>query len=358
MQNNYCVIMAGGVGSRFWPLSTSDRPKQFLDPLGLGKSFLRLTFERFLPVVPIDNFLIVTSEKYKSQVMEHIPELKENQILLEPMRRNTAPCIAYATWRMAKTNPNARMVVSPSDHLIVQEDSFRKIVNDGLEFVGDSDNLLTIGIKPTRPETGYGYIQFDKNVKIGNHNKVKTFTEKPNLELANAFLKSGDFLWNSGIFVWSVKGIKSAMKEFLPELVLSFDEGESFYGTDKEQQFINHLYPQCQNISIDYGIMEKSQKVYVHSGDFGWSDIGTWGSLQTHMDSDENGNVISGQVVCYDSKNSLVMVEPGKVAIVQGLDRMLVVNEKDRLLVCRIEDEQSLRNWTEDVKKRFSGDYL
>lgn len=358
MQNNYCVIMAGGVGSRFWPLSTSDCPKQFLDPLGIGKSFLRLTFERFLPIVPKENFFVVTSEKYKGKVMEHLPELHEDQILLEPMRRNTAPCIAYATWRIAKINPEARIVVTPSDHLVVQEEKFREIVKDGFEFVNDSDRLMTIGIQPTRPETGYGYIQFDKTAAVGNIHKVKTFTEKPDLELAKVFLESGEFLWNSGIFLWSVNGIKDAMREFLPELASSFDEGNKFYGTEKEQQFIDFLYPQCKNISIDYGVMEKSKKVFVRAGNFGWSDIGTWGSIKTHMQQDENGNVLSGQVLCYDTKDSLVMVEKGKVAIVQGVEKMLVVNEKDRLLVCKLEDEQSLRKWTEDIKNKISDDYI
>lgn len=350
--------MAGGIGSRFWPLSTAGCPKQFLDPLGLGKSFLRLTFERFLPIVPKENFLVVTSENYCEQVLEHLPELDRTQVLLEPMRRNTAPCIAYATWRIAASNPDARIVVTPSDHLILQEEKFRTIVTEGLDFVGDSLNLLTIGITPTRPETGYGYIQFDKNGVIGKINKVKTFTEKPDLELAKVFLKSGDFLWNSGIFIWSVKGIKNALTEFLPDVASAFDAGATYLGTSGEQGFIDDAYPKFRSNSIDKAVMEKSDQVYVCAGDFGWSDIGTWGSIKSHMSSDENGNVVSGQVLCYDSHNSLVMVEKGKVAIVQGVEGMLVVNEKDRLLVCRLDDEQSLRNWSEDLKLKYSEDYL
>lgn len=350
--------MAGGVGSRFWPLSTSDCPKQFLDPLGLGKSFLRLTFERFLPIVPKENFLVVTSENYFDKVMEHLPELDPSQILLEPMRRNTAPCIAYATWRIAASNPDARIVVAPSDHLILQEDKFREIVSECLDFADDSYNLLTIGITPTRPETGYGYIQFNRGEVSGKIKKVKTFTEKPELDLAKAFLKSGDFLWNAGIFIWSVKGIKKALNQFVPDVAGVFDGGSEYMGTQDEQKFINDVYPQFKSISIDKAVMEKSGDVFVYGADFGWSDIGTWGSVKNHMPVDSDGNVVSGQVLCYDSHDSLIMVEKGKVAIVQGLERMLVVNEKERLLVCRLDDEQSLKNWSDDLKLKFSDDYL
>lgn len=358
MNNNFCVIMAGGVGSRFWPLSTTDCPKQFLDPMGLGKSFLRMTFERFLPIVPVENFIIVTSAAYKEKVLEHIPELAESQVLLEPVRRNTAPCIEYAMCRIAKVNPNANVVVAPSDHLILNESQFRDIVTEGLDFVNGSDNMLTIGIKPNRPETGYGYIQFDANVKIGNINMVKTFTEKPNLELAKVFYESGEFLWNSGIFIWSVGAIQKAFEEFLPDIYHHFSEGEPFYGTDREQAFIDNLYPNCENISIDYGIMEKSPKVYVRSGEFGWSDIGTWGSLYSNMDKDENGNAIVGQVLRYNTKNTVINLPKGKIAIVDGLDGYLVVEKGQSLIICKLENEQSIKNWVDDVKYKFGEEYI
>lgn len=350
--------MAGGVGSRFWPLSTTDCPKQFLDPMGLGKSFLRMTFERFLPIVPVENFIIVTSAAYKEKVLEHIPELAESQVLLEPVRRNTAPCIEYAMCRIAKVNPNANVVVAPSDHLILNESQFRDIVTEGLDFVNGSDNMLTIGIKPNRPETGYGYIQFDANVKIGNINMVKTFTEKPNLELAKVFYESGEFLWNSGIFIWSVGAIQKAFEEFLPDIYHHFSEGEPFYGTDREQAFIDNLYPNCENISIDYGIMEKSPKVYVRSGEFGWSDIGTWGSLYSNMDKDENGNAIVGQVLRYNTKNTVINLPKGKIAIVDGLDGYLVVEKGQSLIICKLENEQSIKNWVDDVKYKFGEEYI
>lgn len=358
MKNNYCVIMAGGVGSRFWPLSTTECPKQFLDPMGLGKSFLRLTFERFLPVIPVKNFLVVTSAAYKEKVLEHLPELNESQILLEPFRRNTAPCVEYAMCRIEKENPNACVVVAPSDHMITNEAQFLQIINDGFEFVKNSYNLLTIGIKPNRPETGYGYIQFEANNVPGSITKVKTFTEKPKLELAKVFYESGEFLWNAGIFIWSIQGIQAAFKEFLPEVHTHFIAGMGVYNTPQEQAFIDDLYPNCENISIDYGVMEKSKCVYVKAGDFGWCDIGTWGSLYTNVVKDDNGNATLGQVLTYDTKNTVVNIPSGKVAIVEGLDGYLVVEKGQSLLICKRENEQSIKNWVDDVKYKFSEEYI
>lgn len=350
--------MAGGVGSRFWPLSTNACPKQFLDPIGIGKSFIRSTFERFQNILPVQNFLVVTSDIYRDKVLEHIPELDPSQILLEPVRRNTAPCIAYATYRIAKQNPAANIVVAPSDHLITNELQFQEIIQDGLNFVNQSDNLLTIGIKPSRPETGYGYIQFDPQVKVQNINKVKTFTEKPNLDLALAFVNSGEFLWNSGIFLWSVSGITKAFEELLPDIAAQFAEGAPHYGTPTEQQFINSLYPECRNISIDYGIMEKSSTVYVRAGDFGWSDIGTWGSLYNHAPHNPDGNVVSGQVLTYNTKNTIVNIPDGHAAIIDGLEGYMVVSRGRNLLICKLENEQSIRNWVEDLRLQFGQDYI
>lgn len=361
--NNYCIIMAGGVGSRFWPLSTVELPKQFLDILGIGKSFIRSTFERFVPIVPIENFLIVTSDLYRDLVLEHLPELDPSQVLCEPIRRNTAPCIAYASYRIAKQNPDANIIVTPSDHMITNEREFQDIISRGLEFVNGSNNLLTIGIRPSRPETGYGYIQVENNdcetLSNGGFCKVKTFTEKPNIELAKVFVSSGEFLWNSGIFIWSLQGIMNAFHKHLPELASHFDEGWDYYGTESEHTFITSLYPNCDNISIDYGIMEKAQQVFVRAGDFGWSDIGTWGSLYMYADKDDNNNAIKcPKILTYNTQNSIISLPDNKTAVIEGLDGYLVVEKNDTLLICRQENEQNIRNYVEDVKYRFGEDNL
>lgn len=359
MKNNYCVIMAGGVGSRFWPLSQEAMPKQFLDILGVGKSFIRSTFERFLPVVPVENFLVVTSINYRDLVLEHIPELRPDQVLCEPLRRNTAPCIAYASYRILKASADANVIVTPSDHLVTNEAEFQRIVSEGLDFVDNGDNLLTIGIRPSRAETGYGYIQIDPHRRIGEFNKVKTFTEKPNIDLARAFVDSGEFFWNSGIFIWSVSGIIDALELHVPELNKLFAEEMDSYGTPGEQEVINNLYSDCTSISIDYAVMEKADNVYVRQADFGWSDIGTWGSLYTHAAKDENGNaVINGNVLVYDTRNTIVNVPCGKVAVVEGLDGYMVVATDDNVMICRLESEQLIRNFTEDVKYNFGEKYI
>ncbi len=363
-QNNYCVIMAGGIGSRFWPLSRNRLPKQFLDVLGTGKSFIRSTFERFLPVVPTENILVVTSELYKGLVLEHLPELRPEQVLTEPVRRNTAPCIAYAAYRIAARNPQANMIVAPSDHLITGEAEFQQIVREGLDFVDGSEKLMTIGIRPSRPETGYGYIQIDTAPHAETDGtpiaKVKTFTEKPNLEMAKVFIESGEFFWNSGIFIWSVAGILKAFGRYLPEMNARFASGAGDYGTASEQSFVDAIYPSCENISIDYGIMEKSPDVYVRCGDFGWSDIGTWGSLYQHAARDEQGNVLGGdgRVLAYDTQGTVVNIPRGKVAVVEGLKDYLVIEKDNTLLICRRENEQNIRNYVEDVKYRFGEEFV
>lgn len=363
-QQNYCVIMAGGIGSRFWPLSRNRMPKQFLDILGTGKSFIRSTFERFVPIVPAGNFLVVTSEQYKSLVLEHLPELRPDQVLTEPVRRNTAPCIAYAASRIAAADPEANMVVSPSDHLITGEADFQSVVREGLDFVAGTDKLLTIGIKPSRPETGYGYIQVDtaggSEGGGGAIGKVKTFTEKPNLEMARIFVESGEFFWNSGIFVWSVSGILKAMRTYLPEVEAAFAAGRDRYGTSAEQPFVDSIYPACENISVDYGVMEKSPDVYVRCGDFGWSDIGTWGSLYQHAVRDGQGNAVGGggEVLTYGTSGTVIHVPAGKIAVVEGLEDYLVVERDDALLICRRENEQHIRNYVEDVKYRFGEEFV
>ncbi len=354
MQNsNYCIIMAGGIGSRFWPLSKTNHPKQFIDILGTGKSLIQQTYERFNKDIPAENFLVVTNAIYKDLVLEHLPDLNENQVLLEPMRRNTAPCIAYANQIIQKKNPEANIIVTPADHLVTDTESFRKIIRDGLEFVSEQDALLTIGINPSRPETGYGYIQKDENADENKDClfKVKTFTEKPNLELATFFLESGEFLWNSGIFIWSLKSIQKAFYTHLPDVIQLFDEHKDAYGTDAERDAVDKIYSECINISIDYGIMEKSDNVFVCSADFGWSDLGTWGSLYVNSYKNEEGNsVVGDNVFLYECKDSIIKVPSDKLVVVQGLEGYIVVESEDTLLICKQENEQNIKNYLNDVQ--------
>ncbi len=344
----YCVIMAGGIGSRFWPLSKNNYPKQFLDVLGTGKSFIRATFERFLPLVPAEHFLVVTNAAYKQLVLEQLPELNADQVLCEPMRRNTAPCIAYATWHILSQCPEASVAVTPADHLVTNEREFQRVIGQGLDFVeGHRDALMTIGIRPSRPETGYGYIEVEA-VQDGIV-PVKNFKEKPDLETAKRFVADGRYFWNSGIFLWSTDAIMAAFRQHLPDMAALFDEGCADFGTAREQEFINRQFERCENISIDYGVMERSQSRYTVAADFGWSDIGTWGSLYTHAAHDECDNAINGKVVVVDTHNSVVNVESGYEAIVQGLDHCLVALRDHSLLVCRLDDEQQIKQWVEKL---------
>ena len=338
--------MAGGIGSRFWPLSKNNYPKQFLDILGTGKSFIRATFERFLPLVPVANFVVVTNAAYKQLVLEQLPELGPDQVLCEPMRRNTAPCIAYAVYHILSRCPEASIAVTPADHLVTNEPEFHRVIGLGLDFVErQRDALMTIGIKPSRPETGYGYIEVD-TVQEGIV-PVKNFKEKPDLETAKRFLADGRYFWNSGIFLWSTDAIMGALRQYLPDLVRLFDEGKGKFGTPQEQEFINRQFEHCENISIDYGVMERSQSRYTVAADFGWSDIGTWGSLYTHAAHDSAANAVTGHAVLVDTRDSVVNVEPGYEAIVQGLDHCLVALRDHSLLVCRLDDEQQIKHWVE-----------
>ena len=290
--------MAGGIGSRFWPLSKSSMPKQFLDILGTGRTFIQQTYDRFKNICPDENFYVVTNVEYKEFVLRQIPELNESQVLLEPLRRSTAPCIAYACYKIQSLNPNATIIVAPSDHHILQEVAFQEVIRKGLEFVKSRDALLTLGIKPNRPEINYGYIQIESFLdtdSFENLHKVKTFTEKPDLQLARIFIESGEFFWNSGIFIWSLKSILKAFESHLSDMSELFKKGNRLYGTADEVPFLNKTYSECQNISIDYGIMEKASNVYVLCSDFGWSDLGTWGSLYENVNKDEKRNVVSGK---------------------------------------------------------------
>jgi len=351
--DNYCVIMAGGVGSRFWPMSRSAHPKQFLDILGTGKSLLRQTYERFLRICPAENILVVTNESYAELVKAQIPELGDKQIIGEPSRKNTAPCIAYAISKIEKHAPHANIIVAPSDHIIMKEEEFSEAITHALTFTAENDCLVTLGIKPCRPDTGYGYIQF--NAEMCNVSKrickVKTFTEKPNSEMAAFFIESGDFLWNSGIFVWSLQSISKAFAKHLPDMSALFREGTDKYDTPQETEFIRAAYTQCTNISIDYGIMEKADNVWVLSADFGWSDLGTWGSLYDHIEKDRNGNAIVGDnVMAYDSSNCIVNVPDGKLLVMQGLEGYIVVESENILLICKKGEEQQIREFVNDVK--------
>jgi len=353
MKNTYCVIMAGGVGSRFWPMSRNERPKQFLDVLASGKSLIQQTCERFLKICPKENIIIVTNADYKEMVLAQLPYLQPDQVLGEPIRRNTAPCIIYAANKIYKRNPNANIVVAPSDHVILNEEAFTKAVSACLTYTKSNEVLLTIGIKPSRPDTGYGYIQFidDKSKKENKIYKVKTFTEKPNLEMAKFFLQTGEFLWNAGIFIWNVKTILAAFEEHLPEMATVFAEGKKAYDTPLEEDFIKNAYEQCTNISIDFGLMEKASNVHVMSAEFGWSDLGTWGSLYEHIHHDENANAVVGKnVMMYDTSNCIVNMPKDKLVVLQGLDDYIVVESDNILLVCKKSDEQMIRQFVNDVK--------
>jgi len=354
MKNNYCVIMAGGIGARFWPMSKTSHPKQFIDILGTGETLIQQTFNRFLKICPAENILIVTNEQYKDLVLEQLPLINENQVLCEPSRRNTAPCIAYANYKILSENPEAKIVVAPSDHIILKEDVFVKVVTEALQAVSENDWLLTLGIKPSRPDTGYGYIQYngeqpyDKN---GDIKKVKTFTEKPALDMAKQFLQSGDFLWNAGIFIWSLKSIMKAFEDYLPEVNSLFAKGIGKYNTEEEAAFISETYSVCTNISIDYGVMEKASNVYVYAADFGWSDLGTWGSLYDIREKDEDSNAIVGKnVMTYNSKNCIVNVPDNKLVVIEGLDDYIIAEKNHALLICRKEDEQMIRSIVNDIR--------
>lgn len=354
MKNRYCVIMAGGVGTRFWPMSRTAHPKQFIDVLGTGRTLLQATYDRALSFCNVKNIFVVTNESYRKLVAEQLPDLPEENILCEPARKNTAPCVAYAAWKINSINPDAVMVVAPSDHLITKEDTFTKAINSCMKKASEQDCLITLGIKPTRPDTGYGYIQFidsDIREKDRRIKKVKTFTEKPDHEMAEFFLRSGDFLWNSGITIWSVKSIVKAFHDHIPEMAQIFNEGESKWNTIWEEEFLRDAYGRCKNISIDYAVMEKAKNVYVRSSIIGWSDLGTWGSLYTHIKKDDHGNAIVGkQVMMYKSKNCIVHVPKEKLVVIEGLEDYIVVESDNILLICRKQDEQQIRTFVNDVK--------
>jgi len=349
--------MAGGIGSRFWPFSRKKHPKQFQDILGVGKTLLQQTAERFKGICPDENIYIVTNEDYYDLVKEQLPFMTDDQILLEPVMRNTAPCIAYASYKIAKQNPEANLIISPADHIILKEEQFKENINKALKVTDGTDVLATLGIQPSRPDTGYGYIQVLEEDKIDELCKVKTFTEKPNLQLAQEFLESGDFVWNSGIFIWSAKTIIDNFKKYQPEISQLFTDMDSKYYTEEEKEAIKVTYYQCKNISIDYGIMENAEKVYVLRSDFGWSDLGTWKSLYEVSDKDEDANVLHGNIITYETKNTLVKMGSDRLAVIQGLDNFIVAENDNVLLIFHKDEEQRIKQFLSDAKEQKGEEY-
>ncbi len=359
-KNYYAVIMAGGIGSRFWPVSKTARPKQFIDILGTGKTLIQQTYERLLHSCPKENIYIVTNELYRGLINEQLPEIANEQILGEPSAKNTAPCVAYASYKIAQKNPDAITIIAPSDHLILKETTFTEIVEQAFAEASAQQSLITLGILPTRPDTGYGYIQYQKESQEDHFYKVKTFTEKPNIELAKTFLASGDFVWNAGIFIWSVKAAIKAFEMYLPDLAELFAEGKNHYYKSTEADFIKRIYSQCTNISIDFGIMEKAKNVFVKPADFGWSDLGTWGSLHAISEKDYVGNAVVGSkhVFAYDSANCMVSVPKDKIVVLQGLDGYIVAEYDNTLLICKLEEEQQIKQMSGDVKTKIGEKFI
>lgn len=343
--------MAGGIGSRFWPMSTIERPKQFVDVLGTGRTFIQMTLDRFKGIIPPENIWVVTSQTYRDVVSEQLPEIPEGNILLEPCRRNTAPCIAYASWRIKSIDAKATIVVSPSDHLVLDVAEFQRVVKSSLDFASDSDAIVTLGMKPTRPETGYGYIQADlsyPSVRNKEIFRVDAFREKPDLATATKYITQPYMLWNSGIFIWNVSTIVNALRVHAPEINDIFENLLPVYGTAEEQDTINQEFPKCESISVDYAILEKSDEIYCFPASFGWSDLGTWGSLRENVTRDRNGNAIIGEnVSTYESRNCVIHCSQERKVVVQGLDGYIVAEKDNTLLICKLSEEQRIKLFSE-----------
>lgn len=360
-EHTYCVIMAGGVGSRFWPMSRSAYPKQFLDFLGLGRTLLQQTYDRFLPICPPENILIVTNAQYAPIVKAQLPALKDAQILCEPSRRNTAPCVAYANHVIASRDPKALIIVAPSDHLVMKEEAFQETIRLALEQAASTDCLVTLGMMPNRPDTGYGYIQFNEGggTRHARIKHVKAFTEKPDHDTAVRFIESGEFLWNAGIFIWSLGSIRKAYRDHLPDMEALFTQGAAMFGTSEEAAFIASMYDDCENVSIDYGIMEKADNVYTVVSEFGWSDLGTWGSLYSHLPMDAQDNATIGEKVkLYDCARNVVHAQDDRLMVLQGLEDFIVVSTKDALLVCRKQDEQQIKRFVNELTAESGDRYV
>ena len=350
--NNHLVIMAGGVGSRFWPMSTAEKPKQFIDVLGVGKTLIQLTVERFGNLVASENVWVVTNQKYAPIVEEQLPDIPKTNILCEPCRRNTAPCIAYVSWRIKSNDPKANIVVTPSDHIVMDTAEFQRVIKECMRFTSETDAIVTLGMKPNRPETGYGYIQADLSTSSLRNKeiyRVDSFREKPDLKTAEQYIKKNYYFWNAGIFIWNVNTIVNAFRIYEPAMAKIFESMQSVYGTDKEQAFINERFPECENISVDYAIMEKAEEIFVCPADFGWSDLGTWGSLHGQSKKDLYGNATIGQnISLIESHNCIVHTTQEKKVVIQGLDGYIIAEKDDTLLICKLSEEQRI--------KQFSGE--
>jgi mannose-1-phosphate guanylyltransferase len=358
-KDHYVAIMAGGIGSRFWPMSRTSYPKQFLDILNTGKTLIQGTYDRFRKFIPAENIFIVTSEEYVEIVREQLPELGTANIVAEPSRKNTAPCVAYISYKLRQLNPKGQLICAPADHLILDETAFTKVCLEAMSFVNQHKALVTLGIKPTHPNTGYGYIQFEQQSVSHNVYKVKTFTEKPNTELAKTFVSSGEFLWNAGIFVWRVENIVLAFEKYLPEMAEVFETEKESFNTENEKNAIEKIYPVCANISIDYGIMEKADNVYIIPSSFGWSDLGTWNSAHENMEKDYLGNAVAGkQVMVIDAKDNMVHVPNNKLVLLQGLNDYIIVDTEDVLMICKKEKEQEIKQYVAEVKRNMGEQYL
>lgn len=358
-KHHYVVIMAGGIGSRFWPMSRTGYPKQFLDILNTGKTLIQWTFERFATFIPKENIYVVTSHEYAEIVATQLPDIPVENILGEPSRKNTAPCIAYISFKLMQKDPQASLIVAPADHIILDTTGFHKVCVEALTFVNKHNAFITLGIKPSSPNTGYGYIQYEQHAITDSVYKVKTFTEKPNLELAKTFVSSGDFLWNAGIFVWQVKTIITAFEKYLPEMYEVFYAEKEKFNTPDEEKSLNEIYPLCTNISIDFGIMEKADNVYVIPSSFGWSDLGTWNSAYDNLEKDDAGNAIAGDnVISIDATNCMVHVPKEKLLLVQGMDNFIIVDTPDVLMICKKDKEQEIKEYVAEVKRNKGEKFL
>lgn len=351
VNHSHLVIMAGGIGSRFWPMSTPERPKQFVDVLGTGRTFIQMTVDRFKGILPAENVWVVTSQAYEDIVAEQLPEVPRGNILLEPCRRNTAPCIAYAAWRIKSIDPKATIVVSPSDHLVLDVPEFQRVITSAMDFASTSDAIVTLGMKPTRPETGYGYIQTDMSCPSARNKeiyRVDAFREKPDLATAEKYIRKPNMLWNAGIFIWNVSTVVNALRVYAPEINEVFENLLPLYGTDKEQEAINENFPKCESISVDYAILEKSEEIYCFPASFGWSDLGTWGSLRENVKRDNNGNaVIGNNVQTYETRDCVIHCCEERRVVVQGLDGYIVAEKDNTLLICKLSEEQRIKQFSE-----------
>ena len=357
--NHYVAIMAGGIGSRFWPMSRTSYPKQFLDILNTGRTLIQSTHDRFKKFIPLENIYIVTSEEYVEIVRDQLPEIPAKNIVAEPSRKNTAPCIAYISYKLKQLNEKGTLICAPADHIILDDTAFTKVCLEAMSFVKAHKALITLGIKPSHPNTGYGYIQFEQQPASDNVYKVKTFTEKPNADLAKTFVSSGEFLWNAGIFVWQVNNIVTAFEKHLPELAEIFEAEKTLFNTEKEKSAIEKIYPLCTNVSIDYAVMEKAENVYIIPSSFGWSDLGTWNSAHENMEKDYLGNAVSGsEVMVIDATHNMVHVPNNKLVLLQGLNDYIIVDTEDVLMICKKEKEQEIKQYVTEIKRNKGDKYL